>query len=129
MAWHDRVNGGHDSGGRATTSPGKWVRRDRLDPHPLRSFHLRGNISPKSSMNHCGQPKSPHGDRRWLGSLHLRSSLVYCTKLTPLSAHDRATSGAFFFDFHVMSTNPITSKVFPYRPASTLSQRPWSFTY
>jgi hypothetical protein len=35
MAWHDRVNGGHDGGGHVATSPGKWVRRDRLDPLPL----------------------------------------------------------------------------------------------
>jgi hypothetical protein len=40
MVWHNRVNGGHDGGDRAATSPGKWVRRDRHDPLPLRSFHL-----------------------------------------------------------------------------------------
>jgi hypothetical protein len=103
MVWHDLVNDGHDGGGRAASSPDKWVQQDRLNPLPLRSFHLHGNLSPKSSMNRCGQPESPRGDRRRPGSLHLRSSSVYCTMLTLLGATDRATSGAFFFDFHVMS--------------------------
>jgi hypothetical protein len=103
MEWHDWVNDGHDGGGRAATLPGKLVWRDRLDPLHLRSFHLRGNLSPESSMNCYGQPKSPCRDRHWPGSLHLRSSSAYYTMLTPLGAPDRATSGEFFFDFHVMS--------------------------
>jgi hypothetical protein len=38
IAWHDRVNGGHDGGGRVATSSGKWVRRDQLDPLPSDIF-------------------------------------------------------------------------------------------
>jgi hypothetical protein len=98
-----RVYDSHYGDGRTATSRSKWVRRGWPNPIPLRSFHPRGNIPPESSTNHDGQPESPHGGRRQQGSLNQRSFAVYCTMLISFSARDRATWGAFFFNFHVVS--------------------------
>jgi hypothetical protein len=107
------VNDGHNGGGRVATLPGKWIQRDWLNPLPLRSFHTCINISTESSTNRCGQPEWPHGYRRWQVSLNLRSFSVYCTMLTPLSAPDRATWGAFFFDLHSANYQFDYNKVVP----------------
>jgi hypothetical protein len=65
------VNSGNHGEGRTATSPGKWVRWGRLDPLPLWSFHVHGNIMPKMSTNHSDRCRSWRGDHRRGDSLNL----------------------------------------------------------
>jgi hypothetical protein len=111
--WHGRigVNGGHDGGGRATTSSGKWVRRGWLNPSlPLDIFILAVTFHPNQARITAARPN--HRARSL--AARCRASLIlsrHCTMAIPFNSSDRATSGAFYFDFYTANYQSNYTKV------------------
>jgi hypothetical protein len=106
----------HDTVDRLATSRSQWISTDELVSGttftaPPRSFHP--NVYPyRAHCNLFRWARIAVWDRRW-GALCLWSFSVIVPSPTPFNTSDRATWGAFSFDFHSANYQVDYTKVVP----------------